>query len=274
MDQQENGNTYKKTVTILVPQHSSAHLDHPPKEEANVLSIQFYRSGALWRGVAPILLEAPNAISERLLQLLILSSKVRSNQGSVAASLDPRTDKDMEESQFPGFHYRTLCLANETAPLTSNSVIYLIPPTAVNPEPIFTSLVVRVEHSLIRLQTLTAVQATLGGGYFFCRRLAYSLALARQQRMVALRIGNTNMVRQCSINESYNLIYAGHFQEAYAVLKELEESSEDDPVTQRQCQAARLLARRLKKVAKRLERYHALEKHHATEDDYQKNTNR
>jgi hypothetical protein len=117
---------------------------------------------------------------------------------------------------------------------------------------------------MLQLQTLSAWLSTIGGGYFFCKRLSVSLILARQQRVLAVRLGNVAMVRQCTINEAYNLIYSGKFVEAKKVLTALEKNLEgdDDKVTWRQCQAARLFAKRLKQVTKKgvLEPYHPKDK--------------
>ena len=227
-----------------------------------------------------MLLEAPDPISRRLLRLIWDASSFCQNSTTWNSLLsrngNAHNEGEEEEipDQVPAFYHRHLKLKipHRGQKLPPNIIIYLIPSMVAHPDPIFTSLVLHVEHAMIQLQTLTAWYATLGGGYFFCRRLTHSLALARQQRLVALHIGNSSMARQCSINESYNLIYAGRFGQALKVLGqlELEATLKDDKVIVRQCQAARLLTHRLKKMARRLKRYHATEKKHATVDDYQR----
>jgi hypothetical protein len=287
MYHQGNGDTNNNAVTILIPQHVSVP---PPSVNACLLLVlQCHRSGVMWRAMAPMLLEAPEPISQRLLQLIWDSSPCRSNTARKSlpssSSRDGNTNEDGGDEQqqqqqqqdppFPGFRHRRLQFEMPAGDIKipPNTIVYLKAPVVVHPDPIFTAVVLQVEHSMLKLQTLTAWYATLGGGYFLCKRLSHSLILARQQRLVALHIGNTVMARQCSINECYNLIYAGHFRLALKVLDELElevSSSTDDKVTQRQCQAARSLAHLMKKMAKRLKRYHATEKTHATVDDYQR----
>mmetsp|Transcript_21441 Transcript_21441/g.34512 ORF Transcript_21441/g.34512 Transcript_21441/m.34512 type:complete len:220 (+) Transcript_21441:1-660(+) len=159
--------------------------------------------------------------------------------------------------------------------------LYIVPaPRTTFLDTTFTSLVLRHERTLLKKQTLTAWMATLGGGYFFIKQLSKSLQLARQQRLLALQIGNEAMARHCLLNEAYNLIYAGKFDEARRVLTTLEKFVvskrnilEEDEIqrTLRQCHAARLFCRRLKKLSRRLGKYHtgnASENH--TMDDFQR----
>lgn len=285
MDHQDNDDDNKNVVTVLVPQHASVK---PTQLELQTFAftLRCNQSGILWRALVPILVDAPEHVAQRLLQLIFNSSTfskllslVPSKEFNNGEANDHKENKHTvgddndEKSPFPGFHHRQLQLVTTTGTKHEsppNMLIYLEPPPVVHPDPIFTSVVLQVEHSMLQLQTLSAWYATLGGGYFLCRRLSQSLELARQQRFVALKIGNIGMARQCSVNECYNLIYAGRFAQALQILTKLESSATDDIVTQRQCQAARLLAHRLKKVGKRLNRYHAREPNHTTIDDYQR----
>lgn len=62
--------------------------------------------------------------------------------------------------------------------------------------------------------------------------------------------------RQCTVNEAYNLIYCGRFEDAKLVLKELFVScGPEDKVTRNQCRSAWLLGKRLKRTARKLDRY-------------------
>ena len=55
--------------------------------------------------------------------------------------------------------------------------------------------------------------------------------------------------RQCTVNEAYNLIYCGRFEDAKLVLKELFVScGPEDKVTRNQCRSAWLLGKRLKRT--------------------------
>ena len=272
-------------VRILVPQHVSAAAVAPPDESTRILWV-FHSHGVAWRGLVPLLLESPPSICRRLLKILLATTPLDSIEPSSASSSvrndhdQTATASDTNPSEQPNFFQRWIRLEN--APRLT---ILLQPPTICHLDATFASIVLRTEHVLLRLQTMTAWLSTLGGGYFFCRRLHYSLQLARQQRLLALQIGNIAMARQCSVNEAYNLIYAGKFQAAKRVLQQLEDSihkaktttgsgggDNGDLITLRQCQAARLLARRLKKVAERgLRGYHTYEKGemHAI-DDFQR----
>jgi hypothetical protein len=164
--------------------------------------------------------------------------------------------------------------------------LYILPaPKKTFLDMTFTALVLRYERTMLKKQSLTAWLATLGGGFFFIKQLSKSLHLARQQRLLALQIGNDAMARHCLLNEAYNLIYAGKFQEAKHVLTTLEEQvlnrgqsdrnrdldDHDIHRTLRQCQAARILLRRLKKLSNRLGKYNAgVKGENRTVDDYQR----
>jgi hypothetical protein len=301
MDHHER-NTNKQqaviTIQVLVPEHVSVR----PPPDAYLLDC--HTPGVLWRGMAPIFLEAPESIAQRLLHIIVLKSSHGSLLPSSSSSKDGEEGDhvDVEQPAFPGFRNRQLLLSvsdkknnnnnnninnndddddktkpSPPSPLSTSSILICLQPPLLTPSvesDMFSSIVIQVEHSLLRLQTLSAWMATLGGGYFFCRRLSIALYLARHQRRVALHIGNQPMARQCRINEAYNLLYAGHFKPALSVLQQLEaELPSDDTVTRNQCQAARVLAKRLKQVAKQglLQRYHPTEKgtRHAI-DDYQR----
>ena len=275
-------NSQQPNVEILVPQHLSA----VPPLDVSVRRLRVYRShGVAWRGLFPLLIESPSHICRRLLTLIFMSSQSSwddaAHNGSGNVLVDEKDDPSGEASdQLRGFIRRSISLKN-----IPKCKILLHPPTILYLDTTFASVVLRTEHTMLRLQTMTAWLSTLGGGYYFCKRLNVSLQLARQQRFLALKMGNVSMARQCTVNEAYNLIYAGRFKEGKRVLRELEDSiirsaqkktvsgeQEDGSVTLRQCQAARLLAKRLKNVAIRgLKGYHTVEKgqKHAI-DDYQR----
>jgi hypothetical protein len=77
------------------------------------------------------------------------------------------------------------------------------------PEQLFTSALVRQENLYIKLQTLNAFIATMGGGYFLCRYLNTAVKLARYQRRIALALDDVQLAMKCTINEAYNYIHAG-----------------------------------------------------------------
>lgn len=259
-------------VHIAIPKHISVI---PTVDDTTLFHHVYQSHGVAWRGLYPILIESPPNVCRRLLRLLFQTSKQTLEQsattsGQVGSKYDEANDRD-ENGVHDQFYHRTIRLLHYPS-----CTILLLPPTISHLDATFASVVIRTERLLLRLQTLTAWWSTLGGGYFFCRRLSVSLQLARLQRTLALQIGNMSMARQCSVNEAYNLIYAGKFGAAKRILRELENSigsdNDEGSVTLRQCQAARLLAKRLKKAAQRgLRGYHTLEKGqtHAV-DDYQR----
>jgi hypothetical protein len=265
-----------RQVTILIPKHVSVHIPKPASADDSFY-ILVWKSGVLWRTLAPILLKAPSMIAERLLMLILQSSqkkrKIKSSLTKSRKQTRVETNNDVSgDCPYPGFFYRQVS-ANA---IPKSFTLYVQPPSIdPSPDATFLSVVLRTENSMLKLQTLSAWLSTLGGGYFFCKRLGVSLQLARQQRALAVKLGNTSMIRQCTVNEAYNLIYAGKFQEAKQILTILEATlqGDDDVVTKRQCQAARVFAKRLKQVSKRgvLERYHPTDKQeNHTIDDYQR----
>jgi hypothetical protein len=149
-------------------------------------------------------------------------------------------------------------------------LLWIQPPVTTDIDQTFSFALIKLEHTLLQMRTLSAWYATLGGGYFFCRRLTYSLQLARHQRKLALMLGNAEMARQCSVNEAYNLLYAGQFEQAHKVLSVCYKST-DDSVTRNQCLAALLLGKRLKNFGRKLQAYHHAPKRYTeTVDDYQR----
>jgi hypothetical protein len=256
-------------VSTIVPPSAS--------RQANCYFLFVYKPAMLWRGLSPILLEAPRPIAIRLVKCMLLAS---SQSVMISHPSPQKLDAEKsKENQLPlqeaiskigggSLQRRSIRLANIipttcTSLVSSSLMVWIIPPTTCHLDRTFTSIVVRLENALLRLSTLTAWWATLGGGYFFCRRISYSLQLARQQRAAALLLGNVGMARQCSINEAYNLLYGGRFHEARTVLLKLWKSCPDeDTVTQNQCRAAWILGKRLKKTARKLERYHHSDDRH------------
>lgn len=279
----------KHKVTIVIPKHVSVQ----PHHDAYLL--QCHRHGVIWRCIFPILLESPPRLAKQLVQSMFLLSQSKTkrikpfkdtdvNNTNNTNNNEQNTQKDGNYNDpytvGAGFFRRQLLVSFSSSdlmiPPRPNFVLCVLPPTTTSPDKTFLSVVLKTEHSMLQLQSLSAWLSTLGGGYFFCKRLSVSLQLARRQKALAVRLNDISMVRQCSINEAYNLIYAGKFALARAVLNELEATLNDKDgtsVTWRQCQAARLFAKRLKHVAKKgvLDRYHPTnKKENHTIDDYQR----
>jgi len=93
---------------------------------------------------------------------------------------------------------------------------------SLRPERIFTSALVKLENLQIKLQSLNAYIATLGGGYFLCHYLSTAICLARYQRFIALQLNDVPLALKCTINEAYNYIHAGRKQMAFLLIRGIE----------------------------------------------------
>ena len=146
----------------------------------------------------------------------------------------------------------------------------LTPPSDIDRTP-FAAIVSRIQRILSMQQGYNAWASTLGGGYFGIKNLHKSLYLARQQKSLALWLGDYKMARQCTLNEAYNWMYAGRFPMARIVLDQLEQevvaaikphTAEDDQIFLQRCAAARVFLRRLKKLSQKgLGTYHQIVYH-------------
>lgn len=141
----------------------------------------------------------------------------------------------------------------------------LTPPSDIDRTP-FADIVSRIQRKISIQNAWNAWLSTLGGGYFGIKNLEKSLWLARQQRNLAIWLGDTKMARQSTLNEAYNWMYSGRFQLARSILDKLENeiaetrssfsATEDDKFLER-CSTARICLRRLKKLSEKgLGKYH------------------
>lgn len=264
--------TRRQQVLVVIPRHVSLQ----PPRGSNVLYLACYRPGFAWRGLVPILLQAPRPIAQRFMRCLCSTSKPN-------ALLD-LTDKNIftaeaqekmihPEDESPLVYHRLLPMPKrkwQRREAPQAILLWIQPPLTTDIDQTFAFALMKLEQTLLQMRTLSAWYATLGGGYFFCRRLTFSLQLARHQRKLALIVGNAEMARQCSVNEAYNLLYAGKFPEAHKVLS-VTYASTDDSVTRSQCLAALLLGKRLINFGRKLQAFHHAPKQYTeTVDDYQR----
>ena len=146
----------------------------------------------------------------------------------------------------------------------------LTPPSDIDRTP-FADIVSRIRRKISIQNAWNAWLSTLGGGYFGIKSLEKSLWLARQQRNLAIWLGDTKMARQSTLNEAYNWMYSGRFQLARSILDTLENeiaetkssysATEDNKFLER-CSTARICLRRLKKLSKKgLGKYHQEQRH-------------
>jgi len=136
--------------------------------------------------------------------------------------------------------------------------ILLVPPSlcaSLEQERIWTSALVRLENKLIRLGSLNAYIATLGGGYFLCRYLETAILLARYQRKVALALNDEHLAGQCTVNEAYNYIFAGEIDIALKLIKTVERNAlvRNDELLESICKAAKQFAKRVRNAGKFVE---------------------
>ena len=202
------------TATILVPRHVVSRLPHFDSTQGHYI-VAVHRPGVLWRGLIPVLLDSPELTSKHFLECMLqesmpsISSEINANRfesySSNACNATGKTQNDDMEDLANNdcqFWRRSIQMENTSSRIPHRSIIIqLRPPWAVPPDRTFTSMLVRLENALSKLSALTAWWATLGGGYFFCRRISHSLQLARQQKALALMLGNVSMARYVLILE-------------------------------------------------------------------------
>lgn len=135
------------------------------------------------------------------------------------------------EMNFPSIHLTLILLPPYPSPASSRPLY---------PERIFTSSLVRWENYLIKLQSINAYMATLGGGYFLCRYLSQAIQLARWQRQVAYALGDMSLASKCTINEAYNFIQANRIRQANVMLRKTkrEAQSRNDQLVVSMCDSA------------------------------------
>lgn len=106
--------------------------------------------------------------------------------------------------------------------VSNHLVMTFLPPSLIStlqPEFTFSSRLILLENSMIRLISLNAFIATLGGGYHLCRRLDTAIYLARYQRRIALQLEDLNLAGKCTVNEAYNFIHAGYIEKARLMIQ-------------------------------------------------------
>lgn len=164
----------------------------------------------------------------------------------------------------------------------------LKPPSDIDRTP-FAGIVSQFQAKVSIQTGRMAWLSTLGGGYFGIKSLEKSLWLSRQQKNLAIWLGDTKMARQCTLNEAYNWMYSGRFKLAGSILDDLDKEvartrgvvssmpsssnnrssnsnnneivcsyfTTDDKKILQQCSTARLCLRRLRKLSKMgLQKYH------------------
>ena len=253
VDLESIGTQDTKRKDIAAEKESCSRL----QKSSVLVALQCQRAGVSWRGLYPLLFQAPPRVSKKAFRILLrrfASSRIR---------IDPSVfnfDDAGESSVDTRYHSRSLA----TTP--SCNLLCILPPTTTQVDYDFSGRLIVYEHIWLQLQTLSAWYATLGGGYFLCRQLSTAVRLARQQRQVAEWMGDAATADRCTLNEAYNYIHSGYFTVAFRMLKALKVSAQarNDTVLWNMCRSALLFGRRMKRAGKRV----ATES--LTVDDYQR----
>eukprot|EP00586_Coscinodiscus_wailesii_P021547 CAMPEP_0172515146 /NCGR_PEP_ID=MMETSP1066-20121228/265685_1 /TAXON_ID=671091 /ORGANISM="Coscinodiscus wailesii, Strain CCMP2513" /LENGTH=162 /DNA_ID=CAMNT_0013296113 /DNA_START=357 /DNA_END=845 /DNA_ORIENTATION=+ len=135
--------------------------------------------------------------------------------------------------------------------MNKNLCICVLPSPKSSPRSSFTNRLIHLENQRIRLHSLNAYVATLGGGYFLCRYLSQAIALARYQRSIALALHDRNLAGKCTVNEAYNYVHAGRCRDALAIVKLVrkEAKKRGDEELKRICSAAMTFALRVERCS-------------------------
>ena len=215
--------------------------------------IQATHDGVLWRGLHPLLFDAPSPVTRLAVTILVRQFRT-CIQKRHAIVRDDASDDSENCRRVP-------------IPTNRSIDIWIVPPQFTRIQYYFSGLLIHYEHLWLTLQSLSAWIATLGGGYFLCRHLSTAVRMARQQRALALWMYDYDTADRCTLNEAFNYIHAGQFRLARRLLRAVQESSSQrkDDLTLRMVHSARLFLHRVKRAAK----FFAQEKDD-TVDDYQR----
>lgn len=221
--------------------------------KSQIIQIHVHKERAMWNLFAPIFgsnnekcaVSLVQVLVEELRSISLLKCKLlehgRYQIRHDAKECDERThDMKLTESTFcirtkiNMKKRKRVSLDKKANNHAVSLVIYILPPMPIpslyhypsmRPERIFTSSLVKLENLQIKLQSLNAYIATLGGGYFLCHFLSTAVCLARYQRRIALQLNDVNLAMKCTINEAYNYIHAGMIQKALSLIRKTEKEA-------------------------------------------------
>ncbi|KAI2508296.1 hypothetical protein MHU86_6101 [Fragilaria crotonensis] len=159
----------------------------------SVVWIQATRDGVLWRGLHPLLFDAPIPVTRRAVQILVRQFRPFIRSGTLLVKGDDDNNDDDDAAAIVTT-YRQVPM-----PTNNESIdIWITPPQLTRIQYTFSGLLIHYEHLWLTLQSLSAWIATLGGGYFLCRHLATAVRMARQQRALALCMCDYDTADRCS----------------------------------------------------------------------------
>ncbi|CAB9521222.1 expressed unknown protein [Seminavis robusta] len=263
---------------ILLPKHASvdawfhshALLENNKRGDSSIRVLQCHPEapGCVWRGLAPCWLQSSQKTARRCLlahlQLVgFFTSSTAASSGT--NGMEVGHEELLEELRGKVYGRRVRLSLESSTTSTSNHqqrrllLIWIQPPSTTYYQTNFSKTLITWEHTMILYQSLAAWISTLGGGFFFCRYLGTAVRLAKQQRQIALLMGDHTMAYKCTINEAYSYIYAGHFAKALQTIdfvdvlhSRVDTQKQLDTTIQNMCQSARLFCMRVRKASKKL----------------------
>jgi hypothetical protein len=266
-------------VTVLLPLHLSRLQRMREGAAAGsstqaVLLLLVDQSRIVWREIFPCVFQAPDDVSIRMIFCLcdvlskcnrlhwlpadcgmLLGSEGRREVVSSSVLADNNNNNNNDEADACFFLERNLEWQTGWEKPQASTLL-IIPPTWAKLEYQWEERLIRLEHDLIRAQSIAGLYSTLGGGYFMTRRLQTATALARQQQRISLLLGDKEMYYKCDINQAYSAIHSGNFGRAKRLIVQVwtalahETRFHEKEVLQKMCQSAMLFRKRVRQVSR------------------------
>ena len=268
---------------VLIPTHFSnlQFLRTVVKTNEWIIVCPIHQSRFVWREIHPCVFgRAPGQVACRFLDCL--EDFLRKAQLLYTLSLDQiisiygqdepcsvDKEKDPLACTIPHFYERQVKCRNRKDHPSQKYTTLILPESEARLGYSWEERLILLEHDMIRAQSIAGLYSTLGGGYFMTRRLQTANALAREQKRVALLLGNKEMYYKCTINQAYSEIYRGRFKMARMHILQVwvalanEKHFDEKEVLQNMCRSAMLFRKRV-----RMARREVPEKRCALVDDF------
>jgi hypothetical protein len=251
--------TKKMDVTIVVPSKAGAWLERKSSDSErgdNPLFVYVIlpQSRLLWREILPCLMRSENKVFRGLVRALFKMLPQKQ-----LLSFHP-VDSIAENSRMSSYEVDRECLSpiykrrlKRKSGTVTRPIFVWINPTNLNKfEYTFSELLNHWEKKLIKAQSMAGYCATLGGGFFMCNHWTTAVQLAKKQQILAALIGDKSMYYKCELNQAYNHVYAGNFNTAKQLIRNVYMSSLAQPhvdnVLVQMCYSAWLFCNRVFKA--------------------------
>lgn len=282
-----NNNHHEKNNEQQQQQQQKQDQHHHGQNNYNILFIKSKYERVIWNGLYPLLLSSSKSTCQKAIYVLLQNFlKYCISMIELKGPEEDEKKKDhvvVPESEYHHVlsalwyhrHIKSTHRFRQNTNVTNTTLILIIlppqiihPPTLLQNEKLFSSKLVYYENLNIKLQTLNAFIATLGGGYFLCRKLATAITLARYQRTIAYTLNDLSLVNKCTINEAYNYIYYGNISTALLLIDNVKKDAirRNDKVVTGMCYAANDFATKVRKLQLRMD----CKMRHDTHDDWQR----